>query len=447
VANPSFVIVLMFENRSFDHVVGFLPGVGDLTGEETNPVDPTDPNSARVPVSRSDGTGSERALCPGHQFSDVQLQLFGGPNVVDPAPLNGFVASALAQPRVTPDLARKVMVCQTPQTVPVLSRLAREYCTCTRWFSSVPGPTWPNRYFVHAATSAGLLSDTQLEEGVETIQTTLQAKSTDTTWRVYAGDVPQCLAISTMLDQLVQDREHPSSYQHFQGLSRFFADLRSGSLPNYAFLEPHYFDLLLWRATDEHPPHSLAEGEKLLRAVVGSLAASDYWNESLLVVLYDEHGGFYDKVSPPIGVKAPDPKVSLVPPFDFTRLGLRVPAVLVSPYVGRGVIDATVYDHASVPATLNKLFGLGPDNFLTQRDRFANTFETNLTGVTPRPASELSWATPEVGFVGDALAYLNADLRPVFDVVATQLGGRADELSEHQQALVDLSRTALARLP
>jgi phospholipase C len=337
-----------------------------------------------------------------------------------------------------------VLVCQTPETAPVLSRLASDFCACTRWFASVPGPTWPNRFFVHAATAAGLLDDSRLEQGVETIQTKLGGS--DKTWRVYAGDVPQCLGIQSLLDQFIKDHEDPGGYQHFHGLSGFFADLKNKSLPQFSFLEPNYFDVLFWRASDEHPPHPLAEGENLLQAVAGDLAASDYWNDSLLVVLYDEHGGFYDKVSPPTGVVTPDDKISTAPPFDFTRLGLRVPAVLVSPYIPKGSIDPTVYDHASVSATLNRLFDLGPANFLTRRDRAANTFEGNLTLSESRPASDLSWAMGVSDSIRDALLAVVGDYRDVFDLVISKLDPASPTLTEHQKALVHLSRTVRARL-
>ena len=95
-------------------------------------------------------------------------------------------------------------------------------------------------------------------------------------------------------------------------------------------------------------------------------------------MLFDEHGGFFDSISPPTGVAAPDNFVSSQPAFDFTRLGVRVPAVLVSPLVQPSSVDATQYDHSSIPATLNKLFGLGANNFLTRRDAAANTFERNF---------------------------------------------------------------------
>jgi hypothetical protein len=126
--------------------------------------------------------------------------------------------------------------------------------------------------------------------------------------------------------------------------------------------------------------------------VYDTLRASPYWEKSLLLVLYDEHGGFFDRVPPPDQVPNPDGKVSLTPPFDFKRLGVRVPAILVSPWVEKGRIDSTRYEHASLPATLRTLFGL--PSALTARDRAANTFEKNLNRSAPRSDAPLKLPVP-----------------------------------------------------
>ena len=144
-----------------------------------------------------------------------------------------------------------------------------------------------------------------------------------------------------------------------------------------------------------------------------------------MLVLFDEHGGFFDSVPPPRGVPAPDDLVAAQPVFDFTRLGPRVPAVLVSPWVEPGV-DATVYDHSSISATLNALFELGPTNFLSRRDAAANAFNRNLSLTTPRglvgafqadtanaPPLEVL-APPDAGVAGTAQA-----LQTVLDVKGT----------------------------
>lgn len=441
--NPSHVIVLMLENRSFDHMLGFLPGIGDLTGDEFNLVDPSDPASDRVFVSAPDQPNA--AVTPSHEFVDTHQQLFGGQAVTDVAPMNGFVCNALANSGGNLELAKAVMECQSPRTVPVLSRLATDFCACTRWFSSIPGPTFPNRYFLHAATSTGLVTDTRPEPVVRTIQATLAAHGL--TWRVYAGDVPQCLAIESLFEQYLKDLLNPFGGHHFHGLGQFFADLKTGSLPNYAFLEPHYFETPLWHAQDQHPPHKVEYGEALLSAVVAGLIESDYWEDSLFVILYDEHGGFYDKLSPPDGVPNPDGRVSVDPPFDFTRLGVRVPAVLVSPFIEAGTIDATVYDHSSVPATLNKIFELGAGSFLTNRDRAANTFEKVLTRATPRPRDELRWATAMAGPREEAVSAHDINLRTAIELAIAEMKTPEYVLSDFQKRLVDLVRAMLPRFP
>jgi Phosphoesterase family len=134
------------------------------------------------------------------------------------------------------------------------------------------------------------------------------------------------------------------------------------------------------------------QGEYLIAEVYETLRNSRFWETSLLVVPYDEHGGFFDRVSPPESVPSPDGKKSRHPFFDFTRLGIRVPAVIVSPFVEKGQVDSTVYEHSSVPATIKTLFGL-PEG-LTARDRAANTFEKILTRTIPRLDTPLTLPVP-----------------------------------------------------
>ncbi|MGH2458856.1 MAG: alkaline phosphatase family protein [Chloroflexota bacterium] len=442
--NPSHVIVLMFENRSFDHLLGFLPGVGDLTGDEFNRVDPANPESARVGVTNA--AGPITTVDPGHAFLDTNLQLFGGGPPTNPAPMSGFVADYLKDAGGNLEVAKTIMECHAPESVPVLSALARSYCVCTRWFSSVPGPTWPNRFYVHAATSAGLVIDDHPDPTLTTIQGRLAAK--DRTWRVYAGDIPQCLAIEGLFKQFVEDLLDPFGYHHFHALGRLFDDLKRGSLPSYAFIEPSYFETSAGHATDEHPPHDIRYGEALLSTVASSLAASDHWDESVLVVLYDEHGGFYDKVSPPVGVPNPDGRDSVNPSFDFTRLGVRVPAVLVSPFVEPATVDSTVYEHASIPATLNRIFDLGANSFLTRRDAAANTFERNFRRASARPGQELVAASAMVeGPKLEDISALDLSPRRAIELVLKELAAPKNPLSSHQQTLIDLVRSALPRLP
>ena len=154
-------VVLMLENRSFDHLLGYRksldPRIDGLVGTESNLPDPNYNNLPPVAVSRS--TSFAMPFDPGHEFDDVQIQLYGPTRPpLNPAAMNGFVASAKtgAQQAKVPEAAPRIMECFQPDQIPVLSALAQEFCVLNYWHSSLPGPTWPNRFFIHAATSGGL---------------------------------------------------------------------------------------------------------------------------------------------------------------------------------------------------------------------------------------------------------------------------------------------------
>jgi phospholipase C len=364
------VVVLMLENRSFDHMLGYLPHAGALSGDESNPLDPLDPDSERVHVT--DQATYVSAIDPAHDFVSVTGQLFGHQDrVLDPAPMNGFVKACIEQAQGDVAIGKQIMDCFDPDKLPALRTLAEEFCLCTQWFSSIPGPTWPNRFFVHAATSDGMITnDAKHDYGMQTIYDSLAAEGLS--WTIYHGDMPQSLILRHLWD-------NPG---RFRGLERFHRDVENGDLAHYSFIEPRYFDLLEWKANDQHPPHDVRFGEYLIAEIYETLRNSKLWEKSLLIVLYDEHGGFFDRVPPPGPVPNPDGKTSQDPPFDFTRLGIRVPAILVSPLIEKGQVDSTRYEHASIPATVKNLFDLPA--YLTARDKAANTFEKNLSRATPR---------------------------------------------------------------
>jgi len=171
----------------------------------------------------------------------------------------------------------------------------------------------------------------------------------------------------------------------FHPLRPSFADhARRGVLPNYAVIEQHYLDSKLDPANDDHPSHDVYQGQMLVKYVYETLRASPQWNQTLLVITYDEHGGFFDHVPTPVaGVPSPDGIVG-PPPYNFTfdRLGVRVPAILVSPWIDKGTVvhaptgptPTSQYEHSSIPATVKKIFNL-PQGFLTKRDAWAGTFE------------------------------------------------------------------------
>jgi phospholipase C len=373
------VIVLMLENRSFDHMLGYLPHGHGLTGNEFNPVNPLDPASERVHVSNQ---ANYNSVDPAHDFESVEKQLYGDPGrIADPAPMNGFVAAHIEKEKGDVELGKKIMECFDPGKLPALTTLANEFCLCDHWFSAVPGPTWLNRFFAHSATCDGMIVDNPWHNyRMKTIFDSLEKNGYS--WNIYYGDVPQSIIL----------QHHWRSLERFKRFENFYTDLEKGELATYSFIEPRFIDFHEWKATDQHPPHDVKLGEYLIAEVYDTLRNSRLWDQSLLVITYDEHGGYYDHVPPPGSVPSPDGKKSKHPYFDFTRLGVRVPTILISPFVEKGQVDSTIYEHSSLPATIKTLFDL--PEFLTSRDRAANTFEKNLSRATPRSDTPLSLPVP-----------------------------------------------------
>jgi phospholipase C len=367
------LVVLMLENRAFDHMVGYLQsseylidGI-DATSPPANPTSPHDPTL----VATTPDAPDILAFDPGHSVPDVNLQLYfrvEGPPPAGP-PNKGFVYSYSQQPGVTAATAPLVMQCCSPESLPVLTTLAKQFALCTHWFSSMPGPTWPNRFFVHCATSKGFIDNGLLHDyDMRTIFENMSSVN-GATWKIYSHDFPQA--------QVLTGIDAPAFDHNWDSIGGFKNDCANDALPGYAFIEPKY-TTFLGEANDQHPPHSVRAGERLIAEVYDAVRTSPGWNDTLLVVVYDEHGGLFDHELPP----AATPPDRYTSQFAFDRYGVRVPAVLVSPYIDAGTIVDTVFDHSSIPAMVKKTFGL-PD-FLTRRDAAANTFEHVFTRETPR---------------------------------------------------------------
>jgi len=419
------VIVLMLENRSFDHMLGFTRQAGydinGLDGSQSNPVDPAQPGGTRVKVSAE--ADSILPQDPGHQVSDVNVQLFGRSG---PPPLGlmneGFIYSYGKQRNVTPEIARTIMRCFKPTNLPVLTTLAKEFAVCDRWFSSVPGPTQPNRMFALAATSGGYIDNSVLNSyDMPTIFESLSAKGL--TWRNYYDD----FSLSWLLNRLTTDEMKVN----FASFKSFLNDAKKGALPNFAFIEPKYTSMF-GAANDQHPPHDVRNGEKLIATTYMAVKNSPAWERTILLITWDEHGGTYDH-EPPVKAIPPDSKTSR---FAFDRYGVRVPAVLISPFIKRQTIVKTEFDHTSIPATVKSVFGLG--NSLTRRDAKANVFSDVPQLARPRTdVPGFSKATTA------KLAPLALDEETISEteLINRKAAGRvsSEPLTELQQSLVDLA--------
>lgn len=394
-AHVEHLVVLALENRSFDHLVGSLRAqdnsIDGPLGTEFNYADPAS-GTGKFLVTFDAPYVPDVDPGPGHEFFNALDQIFLGsvvPNPIVPDKCNLGFAFDYRQVCVTSGQhgdesranAGKVLRCFGAQKLPALHTLAREFAICNRWFSSIPGPTWPNRFFMHCATSGGYLDNELRDYPMQTLFQNLSAAGV--TWRVYYHDVPQSLALQS------QRQYFSTRYELYD--QAFVRDCRNGLLPQYSFIEPRYSNEGASRANDQHPIHGVPLGDLLIADVYEAMRASPNWETTMLLITWDEHGGFYDHVVPERTVNPDNAPVS---DFDFTLLGARVPAVVISPYIPKATVDIhTVYDHSSICASAKELFGL--PQFLTRRDAQANTF-LKLANLA-QPRSDTPESLPRLG--------------------------------------------------
>ena len=284
--------------------------------------------------------------------------------------MQGFVQN-YATDSGNPAQGENVMKCFHADSLPVLSTLARQYAVCDHWFSSVPASTIPNRLFAHAASSGdSLTQDAVLAPATaKTIFQIIDDPNNDATYRIYSGG-------ATILMANLYLAHHQNKFFDY---SRFRDDCMDNLLPEYTFIEPSYDDDLSHGrfANSQHPDFAVNAGEALIAEVYSAIRNSPLWNDTLLLIVYDEHGGLFDHVTPPTLTR--DPQYSDIPPtkdfgFRFDRLGVRVPAVFVSPRIKAGTILHQQFDHCSIVATVRKLFCLDQTPF-NWREAQAATFD------------------------------------------------------------------------
>lgn len=374
------VVVVMFENRSFDHLLGFLnhpKGINGLTGSESNP--------------RGDGSGSSVSVNnqahsaldtdPGHHHSYVMDQLYNGVtdryNNLEAANNNGFLQNYAS---LTPNDPEDIMKCFRHSggghlKLKTFRKLALDYALCDHWFSSVPGATWPNRQYVHAATSNGKVDNSINFYSNRTIYEAIADKGLQ--WKIYKDGPAQSQSFYKLWFK---------GNGGFSHISNFEKDVADGSLANYVFIEPRHFKLGSF-TNDMHPANNhdndidFVGADNFLNHIYTTLISKpSIWSKTLLVVTFDEHGGFYDHVAPPVSdFLIPDNKFAGL--FRFNMLGVRVPTLIISPHIQPLSVDSEVYDHTSIIATARKIFDI-PEP-LTNRDKHAATFD-HLLDNAPR---------------------------------------------------------------
>ncbi|XP_047326450.1 non-specific phospholipase C6-like [Impatiens glandulifera] len=393
------IVVLVLENRSFDHMIGWMkksinPSINGVTGQECNPFSTKSKESESICYTND---AEYVDPDPGHTFENVEQQVFGSGSESNTFPsMSGFVEQALS---ISKNLSETVMKGFKPESIPVYTTLVKEFATFDRWFSSLPGPTQPNRLFVYSATSFGSTSHDKKQLTIGYPQKTIFDSLYENGYNfgIYFQNIPTTLFYRNM-------RKLKYAFKFHSYDLKFKKDARDGKLPNLTVIEPRYFDLKGFAANDDHPSHDVANGQKLVKEVYETLRGSPQWNETVLVITYDEHGGFYDHVQTPFeNVPNPDGNIGPDPNFfKFDRLGVRVPTIMVSPWIKKGTIISrpegptpnSEYEHSSIPATIKKIFNLSSD-FLTNRDSWAGTFEHIVSELTS-PRIDCPESLPEV---------------------------------------------------
>ncbi|MGA2812769.1 MAG: alkaline phosphatase family protein [Candidatus Acidiferrum sp.] len=430
-ASIEHIVVLMLENRSFDHMLGFLytdngnvaPGgapFDGLTGSESNP----GASGTRLPVSKIQASNRNAYLMPGADpgegYSATNSQIFGSTTAPTPpvATNQGFVTdynytlgweSTEKWSIVTGTTSNDIMGMFTPDLLPILSGLARGYAVCDQWFASLPTETLPNRAFVCAGTSQGHMDDKTKTYTCPTIFGLLSKNNIG--WAIY-GYIDPPLTRMDFPDTTDADESHFGLFSDFQSAAA------SGTLPAYTFLEPS------WDANgnSQHPNYNVALGEQFIHDVYYALRNGPSWNQTLLIITYDEHGGCYDHVPPPLGATPPDNSAG-EDGFDFKRFGVRVPTVLVSPLIAPGTVfrvpaGATPLDHTSILKTVETRWNL-PN--LTARDAAALDVGAVLTLSVPRTDDPLVGVVVPVSTTPVPNAEVPSHLQQVHAELVSQL--------------------------
>ena len=392
------LVVVMMENRSFDHMLGYLrlDGMADvngLTGEEFN----LDPDGNRIGLTRFDADGTavqkpgealEKRLDPDHSKAGVQIQLGNG---YGDFPNGGFVKSFIESRNPEDNIGRDLwmvpMGYYAGKDLPAYDFLARNFCVCDAWHSSVPGDTWPNRLYSLAGREgekvhhglfdelSGLIGPLKALAGAPIYDVpAFPRQLADQQWRWYSHD-PATLRAADSRYRTVADLK-PGNFAFFDrkkvnvvtqaaealivGHDSFLDDAAKGDLRDVSWIDPNFIDLdvLDPNSNDDHPPCDIRAGQAFILELYEALTRSPAWDDTVLVVVYDEHGGFFDHVAPP----------AVDDDSGYATLGVRVPALIVGPRVQR-VVCHQVFDHTSLIKTIFTRFAKDPAAALSQMPR------------------------------------------------------------------------------
>jgi phospholipase C len=334
-------VVLMMENRSFDHYLGWLPGADGRQGGLSY-------------VDRNGASHATRRFAPDFQgcdHPDPSHSWNGGREQVNGGRMDGFLRSGSND--------EFAISYYEKGDLPFISHAAAGSTAYDRFFCSILGPTFPNRYYMHAATAYGR-KDNALpaeERGLPdtTIFAALSARGISN--RYYFNDLPATGLWGA------------PGLQRASRVEEFYAQAAAGTLPHLSFVDPFFGGLgpasVSGVRGDEHPHGDIRAGQAFMSDVAHAVMESPQWERTAFFIVYDEWGGFFDHVRPP---RVPDDRNSRDMFEDFGRMGIRIPAVVLSPYVRRGYVDHGTYGFESILKMIEYRFGIKP---LTRRDAYA----------------------------------------------------------------------------
>jgi phospholipase C len=332
------IVVMMMENRSFDHYFQKLPEYGQ-PDVEVAPETFTNDDIEKQPVAPF----RDEQLC----FVDTNHGWFGAHEQYNGGKMDGFISSneGIHEKPVHGTLemlsGKRAMGYYTQEDLPFYYWLANEFSIADHYHCSLLGPTWPNRMYLYAASSFGAIRNDFTVPDKTLFDYLEQRKAT---WKVY---VSTTAGAAMFVDNYLAYRE-----LHYAPISQYFEDAAAGTLPSVAFVDPG-LAREGYAQNDEHPPAIAMIGENFTAGVIDALTKSPNWSRSALFLTYDEHGGLYDHVPPPPACApddhAPKYEKNEVPTEGgFDRLGMRVPMIVVSPYAKKHFVGHQTYDHTSI---------------------------------------------------------------------------------------------------
>lgn len=403
-SNIKNVVLLVMENRSFDNLLGYWAKLKPQNGAEGIPDKAGNIFSKTGEFIHSEpNMGYINEYNPAHDFSPVQDSIRGtstSSKTHGTPSMSGFIdVASVAWNTTDPVILAQVMNGFHPENLPITVALVEEFAVFDHWFSSVPGPTYPNRAFIMSASSNGTVvnSNHDVLFGYPQKSIFKNLEESNISWKNYFGIFPTSLfmrdvrTISNILTKL-------------KPMESFYNDAKKGTLPQFSYIDPVLISAPGFPANDNHPPHDVARGEMLLKNVYEALRNGPQWHSTLFLITYDEHGGYFDHIVPPSeGVPSPDAASENSAEFKFNRLGLRVPTIAISPWIKKGRVVKSAqsefhppwfhnpfhrrphpkssqlpsrtsqFSHSSISHTLTNIFNLNAT--LNNRDAWAAPFD------------------------------------------------------------------------